>query len=56
MSFDVDAIVRNVEALVEHIRRAKPPAAKGQYFQKATLSATMMPGLPIDTKTLPIGV
>jgi large subunit ribosomal protein L1 len=56
MSFDVDAIVQNVEALVEHIRRAKPPAAKGQYFQKATLSATMMPGLPIDTKTLPIGV
>ena len=56
ISFEVDAIVRNVEALVEQIRRSKPPAAKGQYFQKATLSATMMPGLPIDMKTLPIGV
>ena len=55
MSFEVDAIVRNVEALVEHIRRAKPASAKGQYFVKAALSATMMPGLPIDMKTLPIG-
>ena len=55
MSFEVDAIVRNVEALIEHIRRSKPTSAKGQYFVKATLSATMMPGLPIDMKTLPIG-
>jgi len=55
MSFEVDAIVRNVEALIEHIRRSKPASAKGQYFQKATLSATMMPGLPIDMKTLPVG-
>ena len=55
ISFEVDAIVRNVEALVEHIRRSKPASAKGQYFQKVTLSATMLPGLPIDLKTLPVG-
>jgi len=56
MSFGVDALVQNIEALVEHIRRSKPASAKGQYFQKVTLTATMMPGFPIDLKTLPIGV
>jgi len=40
---------------VEHIRRVKPASAKGQFFQKAVLSATMMPGLNVDLKTLPIG-
>jgi large subunit ribosomal protein L1 len=55
MSFEEKALVENVLALVEHIRRAKPASAKGQYFQKAVLSATMMPGLVIDLKTLPIG-
>ncbi|HUX02074.1 MAG: 50S ribosomal protein L1 [Phycisphaerae bacterium] len=56
MSFGADALVQNIEVLVEHIRRSKPASAKGQYFQKVTLSATMMPGVPIDLKTLPIGV
>ena len=56
MSFGADALVQNIEALVEHIRRSKPASAKGQYFQKVTLSATMMPGVSIDLKTLPIGV
>jgi large subunit ribosomal protein L1 len=55
MSFTDKALVENTVALVEHIRRIKPASAKGQYFQKVVLSATMLPGLPIDLKTLPIG-
>jgi len=55
MSFTEKALVENVVALVDHIRRVKPASAKGQFFQKAFLSATMMPGLPIDLKTLPVG-
>ena len=55
MSFTEEALVRNVLALVEHIRRAKPASAKGQFFVKVVLSATMMPGVPIDLRTLPIG-
>jgi large subunit ribosomal protein L1 len=56
MSFAEKALVENALALVDHIRRVKPASAKGQFFQKAVLSATMMPGLVIDLKTLPIGV
>ncbi|MBE3096100.1 MAG: 50S ribosomal protein L1 [Planctomycetes bacterium] len=55
MSFKEQDLVGNAMSLVEHIRRVKPASAKGQFFQKAVLSATMMPGLNIDLKTLPIG-
>jgi large subunit ribosomal protein L1 len=55
MSFTEKALVENALALVDHIRRVKPASAKGQFFQKVVLSATMMPGLLIDLKTLPIG-
>jgi len=55
MSFKEQDLVGNAQALVEHIRRVKPASAKGQFFQKAVLSATMMPGLNVDLKTLPIG-
>jgi large subunit ribosomal protein L1 len=54
VSFTEAALVQNTLALVEHIRRIKPASAKGQYFQKVVMSATMLPGLPIDLKTLPI--
>jgi large subunit ribosomal protein L1 len=56
MSFKETDLVQNALALVEHIRRVKPPSAKGQFFQRAVLSATMMPGIPIDLKSLPLGV
>jgi large subunit ribosomal protein L1 len=56
MSFDEAALVKNALALVEHIRRVKPASAKGHFFQRVVLSATMMPGIPIDLKTLPIGL
>jgi large subunit ribosomal protein L1 len=56
MSFPEKSLVDNTMALVEHIRRIKPASAKGQYFQKVVMSATMMPGLLIDLRTLPIGV
>ena len=55
MSFKEQDLVGNAMSLVEHIRRVKPASAKGQFFQKAVLSATMMPGLNVDLKTLPIG-
>jgi large subunit ribosomal protein L1 len=56
MSFKEDDLVKNILALVEHIRRVKPASAKGHFFQKAVLSATMMPGIPVDMKTLPVGL
>ena len=56
MSFEESALVENILALVEHIRRVKPASAKGQFFQKVVLSATMMPGIGVDLKSLPLGV
>jgi large subunit ribosomal protein L1 len=55
MSFKEADLVQNALAMVEHIRRIKPASAKGTFFQKVVLSATMMPGLSIDLKTLPLG-
>ena len=56
VSFKEDDLVKNALALVEHIRRIKPPSAKGQFFQKVVLTATMMPGMNIDLRTLPLGL
>ena len=51
-SFEVDALKQNINALLESLKKAKPTAAKGQYFKKVTVSSTMGPGLAIDASTL----
>ena len=47
-SFSVDAIYNNFVALVDAVRRAKPPASKGNYFRRITLATTMGPGIRVD--------
>ncbi len=56
VSFDDGALCENVRAFVDHIRKGRPAVARGQFFQKAVLAATMSPGIPLDLKSLPIGV
>jgi large subunit ribosomal protein L1 len=56
MSFKESDLVANTLAMVEHIRRLKPASSKGHFFQRVVLSATMMPGINIDLKSLPLGV
>ncbi len=51
-TFDTDALIQNINALLESLKKAKPAAAKGQYFKKVTVSSTMGPGLAIDATTL----
>jgi len=53
-SFDIDALKENLTALLGALHKAKPPAAKGQYFQRVTLSTTMGPGIRVDRTTLPV--
>lgn len=48
VTFDVDAIQGNLEALIADLKKAKPTAAKGTYIKKITLSSTMGPGLSLD--------
>jgi large subunit ribosomal protein L1 len=52
ISFDLDAIRGNLEAVLADLRKAKPSAAKGIYMKKVTLSTTMGPGVTIDQASL----
>ncbi|RMF18686.1 MAG: 50S ribosomal protein L1 [Gammaproteobacteria bacterium] len=52
VEFDANAIKENLEALLADLKKAKPPAAKGIYLKKVTLSSTMGPGLQIDLGAL----
>ena len=48
ISFDASKLVDNAKALIAAVVRAKPPAAKGRYMKKITLTSTMGPGILID--------
>jgi len=52
VSFEVDALRQNLEALLVDLKRIKPAAAKGVYMDKVTVSSTMGPGVPVDQSTL----
>ncbi len=54
ISFDVDSLKTNLDALIADLVKAKPATAKGIYMKKVTVSSTMGPGLTIDTSTLSI--
>ncbi|MBI4831402.1 MAG: 50S ribosomal protein L1 [Candidatus Lindowbacteria bacterium] len=51
-SFTEDQIYENIFAVLDAIMRAKPAAAKGQFFRSATLSTTMGPGVRLDCNLL----
>lgn len=50
VSFDEAKLAENVEAFISHIRRLKPPTARGVYIRKACLSATMSPSIELDVE------
>ncbi len=47
-SFDETSLVENYGAALEEILRLKPSSSKGRYIEKATMSTTMGPGIPVD--------
>ncbi|MCL6471746.1 MAG: 50S ribosomal protein L1 [Firmicutes bacterium] len=49
LSFPVEKLIGNYQALIEEIIRAKPAAAKGKYIKSISISATMSPGIRVDT-------
>ena len=51
-SFEPDALLANVNAVLDELQRAKPSASKGRYMRKITVSSTMGPGVKIDTARL----
>ncbi len=51
-SFTEEQLVENANALIQAIAKAKPAAAKGQYFKSISMAATMSPGVKINPATV----
>ncbi|NLY87342.1 MAG: 50S ribosomal protein L1 [Clostridiales bacterium] len=47
-SFSEQQLVENANALLTAIAKAKPAAAKGQYFKSISMASTMSPGVKIN--------
>jgi len=52
VNFTEDQIAENIKVAMNAILKAKPSSAKGRYVISVTLSATMGPGVPVDTALL----
>jgi len=52
VSFEADQLADNLAALVDAVNRARPSAAKGQYFKSLTVASTMGPGIRVDVPAL----
>jgi large subunit ribosomal protein L1 len=48
-NFAADALAENARTIIETLLRAKPATAKGTYLKKICLSATMGPGVRVET-------
>ena len=48
-SFDAEKLVQNAHAVLDAVKHARPPAAKGTYIKRVVVSATM--GVPVRVAT-----
>ena len=48
-SFTEEQLAENIDALMQAITKAKPAAAKGQYYKSVSISSTMGPGVKLNT-------
>jgi large subunit ribosomal protein L1 len=48
-SFEEQKLVENGHAVIEAVVKARPATAKGRYLEAVTISATMSPGVHVDT-------
>lgn len=51
-SFTAEQLEENIAAALEEIVRLKPASSKGRYVQKATVSTTFGPGIPVDVTAI----
>ena len=52
VSFESDALIENLNAVIKDLRKGKPSTAKGVYLKKIILSSTMGPGIVVETSSL----
>jgi large subunit ribosomal protein L1 len=48
IGFETQKLLENMAAFVEAVRKARPPAVKGTYVRKITITDTMGPGIKVD--------
>lgn len=48
VSFDQEKLYDNLAALIDAVKKARPPASKGMYMRKVVLTTTMGPGIKVD--------
>jgi large subunit ribosomal protein L1 len=48
VSFETQKLYENMAALMEAVRKSRPPSAKGSFVRKVTLTSTMGPGIRVD--------
>ena len=51
-SFTEEQLADNFQTLIDAIVKAKPAAAKGQYFRNVTITSTMGPGVKLNVAKL----
>ena len=49
VSFGEEQLFDNMAALIEAVKKSRPPAVKGAFIQRITLTTTMGPGIKVDT-------
>lgn len=51
VSFETEQLYENFAALIDAVRRSRPPSAKGAFFRTIVVTATMGPGIKVDPAT-----
>jgi large subunit ribosomal protein L1 len=54
VDFAPDQLRENLQALLQDLKKLKPPTSKGVYIRRVTVSTTMGPGLAVDQATLSV--
>jgi large subunit ribosomal protein L1 len=47
-SFDADALMLNLRAVMDAMRRLRPPSVRGQFIRNMVVTSTMGPGIKVD--------
>lgn len=54
VSFSVEDLEENLNAVISALVRAKPAASKGQYIRRVALSSSMGPGIRVDRGSISV--
>lgn len=48
VSFPIETLLDNFAAVVDAVKKARPPASKGTYIRRITVTSSMGPGIKVD--------